>query len=122
MLLSYSTKRIAEAFEDMYQVPSRKLMVREIGLKLARSVKKRSDQMRAASSFQEYMDVGLGHPEHRSGRGFSHSVRLDANSRMIFSPVCDSLERAVLASCHEAEIEGVADYHGRSTKWNWILR
>ena len=122
MLLEYSTKRVAEAFEDMYRAPSRRLMIRAVGAGLARCVKKRSDQMRAAASFQEYLDTGLGHPEHLQGRGFSHSVRLDANNRLIFSPRSDSLERSALSRCHETEIEGVADCHGRSGNWNWVLR
>lgn len=122
MLLDYSTKRVAEAFEDMYRTPSQRLMIRAIGADLARHAKKRSDQMRAAASFQEYLDIGLGHPEHLQGKGFSHSVRLDANNRLIFSPCSESLERSALLRCRETEIEGVADYHGRSGKWNWILR
>lgn len=122
MLLEYSTKQIANAFEDMYRSPSRRLMARTIGADLARCVKKRADQMRASSSFQEYLDIGLGHPEHLKGRGFSHSVRLDANNRLIFCPLSESLKRGALLCCHVAEIEGVADYHGRSGKWNWILR
>ena len=95
-------------------------MIKAIGFDLTRATKKRVDQMKAASSFQSYLQYGLGKPEHLSGENSTeYSVRLTGNYRLIFEPISKGLSAEELSHCNTISIKGVVNYHGGKT--NWIL-
>ena len=88
-------------------------MQKKIGPPLTKYVKKRVDQLRAASSFQEYLDIGLGKPHSLSGNFQGcYAVSLTANYRLIIVPDSIDLKPESLSSCKRVIVKGVTDYHG----------
>lgn len=51
----------------------------------------------------------------------SYSLRVSANYRFIVKPVADDLSAESMKKCDTLIIEGVIDYHGKGTKFSWII-
>jgi len=78
-------------------------MKKKIGQALARGVKKRCDNLKAATNFGVYLSTGLGKP---------HSLGGDLKGIDT-----ESLDPASLKECDTIIVEGVMDYHGQENKW-----
>lgn len=95
-------------------------MKRNKGNDLARNVKKRFDQLRAAENFGQYLNTGLGkpHPLHADLKGY-YATHITGNLRLIVMPESENLDPESLRECSTVIIKGVMDYHGQ--KYEWII-
>lgn len=113
---------VRELFEDLCQIQGSKgLMNKKIGAKLTRLVKKRYDHLRAADTFLEYLNTGLGRPHSLTNMDGCYGVFVDANWRLIVKPMSEDLSAETLKKCEKVQIKGVLDYHGKGAKNNWII-
>ena len=94
------------------------LMNKEKGKNLARAIKKRHDQLKAAPNFSIYLSTGLGkpHPLYGDLKG-CYAISITGNVRLIVRPDTESLDPDSLVKCDSVIIEGVMDYHGRKHEW-----
>jgi plasmid maintenance system killer protein len=108
----YENDRVKEYFEDF------NLVKKKIGSDMARTVKKRYDQLKAASSFGIYLDTGLGKPHALFGdlKG-CFGINISGNVRLVVKPRTESLEPEILRKCDTVVIMGVVDYHGNKKEW-----
>lgn len=121
--IMYENSDVRVLFEDLNDVRNTKnLMTKEIGSELTRSVKKRYNQISAFSTFYALQQSGIGKIESLDAdlKG-SYSLRLTKNYRLIIKPRSDNTSAESLKICDTVIIEGVIDYHGKSTKNNWII-
>jgi proteic killer suppression protein/toxin YoeB len=94
------------------------LMNKEKGKDLTRAIKKRCDQLKAASNFGIYLSTGLGkpHPLYGNLRG-CYGISITGNIRLIVRPDAEALDPASLTKCNSVIIEGVMSYHGQKQEW-----
>ncbi len=101
---------------------SKGLMKEAIGVDLTKSVKKRYNQIISFSSFSALQLSGIGKMESLKGnRKGSYSLWVSANYRLIVKPKSKDRSTENLKKCDTLIIEGVIDYHGKGTKYNWII-
>ena len=88
------------------------------GPDLARAIKKRHDQLRAAANFSVFLSTGLGkpHPLISNLKG-CYGISITGNIRLIVKPDVESMDPVSLKKCEVVIIEGVMDYHGQKNKW-----
>lgn len=97
-------------------------MKKAIGAELTKAVKKRYNQIVAFSSFSALQQSGIGKMESLEGnRKESYSLHVSANYRLIVKPKAKDRSAETLKKCDTLIIEGVTDYHGKGTKYNWII-
>ena len=97
-------------------------MKKAIGAELTKAVKKRYNQIVAFSSFSALQQSGIGKMESLEGnRKESYSLPVSANYRLIVKPNAKDRSAEALKKCDTLIIEGVIDYHGKGTKYNWII-
>lgn len=109
MEIDYDTPKIAKYFLDYTK------MQKKIGPPLTKSVKRRINQLQAASFFQEYLDIGLGKPHSLSGADHGcYGISITGNYRLIVQPSTLDLSPESLSTCKKVIIKGVEDYHGSS--------
>lgn len=97
-------------------------MRRKIGQELTKAVKKRYNQMISFSSFYTLQQSGLGKMESLTGnRRGVYSLTVSANYRLLLKPKAQNQSAESLKKCDTLIIEGVIDYHGRGTEYNWII-
>lgn len=115
MKFEYSKPSVEKCFNDF------NLMRKEIGDELAKGVKKRLGELRAAANFSIYLSTGLGKPHPLSGnlKGF-YSISISGNFRLIVKPEAPGLDPESLEKCDLIIIRGVVDYHGQ--KHEWLIR
>lgn len=122
MQITYEDDSVKELFEDLCQIRMPKgIMKKQIGAELTRAVKKRYDQLRAADNFYIYLSTGLGKPHKLTDMDGCYGVNVNANWRLIISPVAENLAPDTLKACDTVQIRGVVDYHGKGAKNNWII-
>ena len=120
MKILYDSKKIEKYFRDLDDVPEKgNELKRKVGPELARSIKKRYDQIKALPDFYQLMDFPLGKPEPLENTQADYSLRVDANYRLIIMPESKTKDPEELKKCTTVIIKGVVDYHGG--KNNWIL-
>ena len=51
----------------------------------------------------------------------SYSLTVSANYRLIIKPKAKDQSTESLKRCDTFVIEGMIDYHGKGTKYNWII-
>lgn len=116
MHFTYDDKRLENAVErNNYG-----WIAKKIGFEMAKSVKKRIIQIKAANNFAIYLKTGLGTPHPLEGdlNGY-YGISITANFRLIIKPITDSYDFNSLAECETVLLKGVTDYHGG--KYKWIL-
>ncbi len=112
LIIDFETSKIKSYFDDWNKTK------KKIGPQLARTTKKRHDQLKAAKTFGIYLSVGLGNP-HRLYHDLDgyYGVYVSGNVRLIIKPVAESLELNILKNCDTVIIKGVEDYHGGKHEW-----
>ena len=85
MEILYANQKIEELFSDLDSIASsRNLLQKQIGLMLSKKAKLRMNQLKAAETFQKYLDFHIGNPHSLKG-GFAkfYGVDLDKHTRLI---------------------------------------
>ena len=123
LYIEFEDEKVKELFDDLNDVQGSKgLMKKTIGADLTKSVKKRYNQIISFSSFSALQLSGIGKMESLEGdRKESYSLRVSANYRLIVKPKSKDRSAESLKKCDTLIIEGVIDYHGKGTKYNWII-
>jgi proteic killer suppression protein/toxin YoeB len=123
LYIEYEDEKVKELFEDLNNVQDSKgLMKRVIGTELTKAVKKRYNQIVSFSSFSALQLSGIGKMESLAGdRKESYSLHISANYRLIVKPKSNDRSAESLKKCDTLIIEGVIDYHGKGTKYSWIV-
>jgi proteic killer suppression protein/toxin YoeB len=123
LYVEFEDEKVKELFEDLNNVQGSKgLMKRVIGTELTKAVKKRYNQIVSFSSFSALQLSGIGKMESLAGdRKESYSLHVSANYRLIIKPKSKDRSAESLKKCDTLIIEGVIDYHGKGTKYSWIV-
>jgi proteic killer suppression protein/toxin YoeB len=123
LYVEFEDEKVKELFEDLNNVQGSKgLMKRVIGTELTKAVKKRYNQIVSFSSFSALQLSGIGKMESLAGdRKESYSLHISANYRLIVKPKSNDRSAESLKKCDTLIIEGVIDYHGKGTKYSWIV-
>ena len=123
LYVEYEDEKVKELFDDLNNVSgSKNLMIRAIGAELTKAVKKRYNQMVSFSSFSALQQSKIGKMESLDGdRKGRYSLTISANYRLIVRPVSKEQSAESLKKCDTFVIEGVIDYHGKGTKYSWII-
>ncbi|MGI6787236.1 MAG: hypothetical protein ACOX5X_01595 [Acholeplasmataceae bacterium] len=110
MKIKYDNKKVQTLFEDF------ELMAKNKGIKTTRMIKKRYNELLAATTFYEYRSYGLGkpHPLTQNKKGL-YAVWVTNNIRLIIEPIAKDLSDEELMKCTEVIIKGAEDYHGSKT-------
>ena len=119
----YEDSEVRNLFEDLNDVRNTKsLMIRKIGPEYTKAVKKRYNQIVAFSTFFSLQHSAIGKMESLDAdlKGY-YSLRLTGNYRLIIKPKANDTSAESLKKCDTVIIEGVIDYHGKGTKYNWII-
>lgn len=107
MEIGYDKPKLEKYFDNYTE------MQKKIGPPLTKCVKLRINQIGAATTFQEYLDIGLGKPHDLSGVDHGcYGISLTANYRLVVYPDADDLSSESLSNCKKVFIKGVIDYHG----------
>ena len=112
MKIEYLNDNVEKYFNDF------NLMKKDKGADLAKAVKRRFDQLKAAENFNIYLDTGLGkpHPLHENLKG-RYGISINGNIRLVVKPDFETLDPISLKGCKTIIIEGVVDYHGQKIEW-----
>lgn len=122
MEFDFSDKGTEELFSDLFCVAkSKNLMQKKVGATLAVAIKKRCNQLKAASTLAAFAKTGLGKPHSLEGAEFKNciGISITGNVRLVIQPVPPDLSAEALSACEKIKIIGVLDYHGR--KENWLV-
>lgn len=107
MEIEFDDKKVQTLFNDF------NLMSRKKGIDIAKTIKKRYEQLKAAETFAEYLLTGLGKPHLLSGnRDCLYGISITGNIRLIVKPVSEDLSMESLKKCIKVIIKGAEDYHG----------
>ena len=97
-------------------------MTKEVGAELAKALKKRLNQIVAFEYFGGLQSSALGKMESLLGDMHGdYSIRVTANYRLIVSPKSMDRSAEALKKCDTLTIKGVVDYHGKASKYNWLI-
>ncbi|MDD2283191.1 MAG: hypothetical protein PHS56_00545 [Eubacteriales bacterium] len=114
MDIKFENDSVEKCFEDF------NLLKKKTGADMARTIKKRFDQLKAAASFSIYLSTGLGKPHSLVGDFKGHyGISISENIRLIIRPRAKGLDPNSLKQCYTVIIKGVIDYHGQ--KYNWLI-
>lgn len=119
MELEYVNEKIQDYFSDLCDIAnSKNLLQKKIGSMLAKTAKKRISQIKAATSFQKYLNFHIGNPHSLKGDLSSYyGVDLDKHTRLIIQPIPPDSTAEALKICEKAMIIGIVDYHGDKNEW-----
>lgn len=98
-----------------------KLFQRKVNLEIAKTIKKRINQLQATDNFNEYLTkVALGRPHSLEGelKG-CFAISITPNYRLIVEPLETKLDMESLKECKKINLKGVLEYHGG--KYEWII-
>ena len=85
---------------------------------LSKPIKLRIDQIRAAANYREYQPIGLGKPHLLDGDFEGcFAVNVSKNYRLIGRLCVEDLRPESLEQCDKVVLEGVVDYHGKTSTW-----
>ncbi len=112
MQIEYERDSVGKYFKDF------SLMIKKYGIERTRLIKNRIDQLKAATTFSKYLEIGLGKPHQlmENLKGY-YGVSITGNIRLILRPDSESLEPNMLNECDTVIIRGVLDYHGKKDEW-----
>ena len=109
MKITYANSKVKKYFEDYSK------MQKVIPFEWVRTIKKHMNNLIAAETFGDFLDLGVGRPEQLTGyKNLRYSIRVSANVRLIVEP--NATQDSVMI-CKEIEVEGVSDYHGEKENW-----
>ncbi len=93
-------------------------LIKKVGLELAKKIRLRINQMKAAPNFKAYLDYGIGKPHPLTGDlNDLFGVSLTQNVRLVIEPLIEKRDNESLAVCKNINIKGVMDYHGDKKEW-----
>lgn len=93
-------------------------LIKKIGNDLAKKVRLRINQLKAAPNFKAYLDYGLGKPHPLTGDlDDQYGIFLNKNIRLIVEPLVDKRDDESLIICKSVNIKGVVEYHGDKKEW-----
>ena len=119
MEIIYNDKKVKKLFADLNDViHSKNLLQRSIGKERAITVKKRKNQIEAASNFNSYLKLHIGNPHllHEDLAGL-YGVDIDPHLRLIIKPISADLSSESLAKCETVVLIGLVEYHGDKNEW-----
>ena len=99
-----------------------KELMRTVDIQMAKTIRKREQDLKSFNNFWDYLQHGLGKPhslEDSKGKkdeGY-YGVSLTGNYRLIVKPNCQTYDAESLKECEEVVIIGVRDYHGKNEEW-----
>ncbi len=94
------------------------LLIKEVGLEMARKIKLRFNQLKSTNNFLEYLEIGIGKPHPLVGSLDNlYGISLNKNYRLIVEPLVDSKDVMSLRKCSKINVKGVADYHDGKCEW-----
>lgn len=109
MKITFANGKVEKYFSDYSKLQ------RAVNPAWVRIIVKQMNALRAAEKFEDFLALGLWHPEPLSGKDSEcWSIRISGNVRMIIKPSTDG--KSVMI-CSEVEVEGVCDYHGDKSNW-----
>ena len=119
MDIVYNDKKVEKLFTDLNDViHSKNLLQRRVGKDRAIAVKKRKNQIEAASTFKSYLNLHIGNPHLlREDLAGLYGVDIDPHLRLIIEPVSDDLSPESLAKCETVVLIGLVEYHGDKNEW-----
>ena len=119
MEILYANQKIEELFSDLDNIAnSRNLLQKQIGLMLSKKAKLRMNQLKAAETFQKYLDFHIGNPHSLKGDFAKfYGVDLDKHTRLIIQPEPPDLSSEALKISKKVRIIGIVDYHGDKNEW-----
>lgn len=107
MEIEFDDEKVKKFFDDFT------LMSKKIGTDLTKLIKRRYLQLKAATTFFEYLSIGLGRPHSlRNDKKGLYAVSVTGNVRLIMEPISKDLSSESLKECKSIIIKGVVDYHG----------
>ena len=113
MQLEYQDEKVRKILCD------HKTLQRKVGLEIAKKIKQRMNQLKAADNFNQYLTkIALGKPHHLEGNLDKYfGISITANYRIIVEPLDTKLDLESLKECKILNIKGVLDYHGGKNEW-----
>ena len=96
-----------------------KVFQKKVNLDIAKSIKRRMNQLEATDNFNEYLTkVALGKPHPLEGnlKG-CFAISISPNYRLIIEPLETKLDMESLKKCRKINIKGVLEYHGGKNEW-----
>ena len=112
--IKYTNNNVKYYFENL------KMMQKDYGLKLAKKVSQRIDELKSFSNVNELLNSGIDNP-HLLSTDLDGCIGWDltANVRLIIRIAQDFKEDTVESTktMNEVIIEGVVDYHDGNKKW-----
>ena len=95
-----------------------KKLIKEVGIDMAKMIKRRLNEMKASPNFKAYLDYNIGNPHLLTGN-FSgcYGISLSKNYRLIVEPKVNNNTVEELKECKIVNIKGVVDYHGKKDEW-----
>lgn len=112
MEIKYSNFNIEKYFTSF------ELIQRKLGKELAKTIKRRVNQLHSATNFADYLTARIGSPHRLSGSlERYYAINVSSNFRLIVKPDTADLELETLKRCKAVIIVGVVDYHGGKHAW-----
>lgn len=112
MRLEFENNKVQKYFDDY------NLMIKTLGPDKTRTVKKHIDRLKASTTFQGFVHLGLGKPHllHENLAG-NYGISVSGNLRLIVKPDCENYDTESLKNCNVVIVKGVCDYHGGKIEW-----
>ena len=112
LIIEIENRKVRKIFKDDTT------LIKTIGLDMARSVKKRLNQLIASDNFMEFLEIGLGNPHPLvCNLDKCYGIKITGNYRLIVKPLSENLDADSLRKCKKIDLKGVADYHGEKCEW-----
>ena len=107
MEITYEDKKVEALFEDF------NLMAKTKDKVLTKLIKKRYDQLKAAETFEDYLQTNLGKPHLLKGnKAGCYGISVNDHIRLIIKPKPKDSSTESLKICTQITLKGVEDYHG----------
>ncbi|WP_129664545.1 type II toxin-antitoxin system RelE/ParE family toxin [Phytoactinopolyspora endophytica] len=101
--LRYSDNRVERLCTD------EKVMRKEVGFEVAKALKKRLAELRAANALED-LRHGVGRWEHLTGdRGRQWSARVSANWRLIVEPITDDGSTTLVVNLEDYQTTAIGE-------------
>jgi len=118
--LSITNTKLEDILLDIEDVAgSKNLAQKYLGKELAKILKKRINELKAADTFAKYLSFGIGKPHSLEGIAFKdcYGISIDAHRRLVVKPIAENTSAEALAECKTVEIRGIVEYHGAKNEW-----
>ena len=93
-------------------------LIKAVGIEMAKMIKRRLNELRAAPNFKAYLDYNIGKTHLLTGNFSGYfGISLNKNYRLIVKPIVNNMTLEELKECKIVNIKGVVDYHGKKDEW-----